>query len=76
MSEDLLREGLAVVYRQGGAEYDGRLQRFEQLEAKAKKAKRGLWSAGKRLETPAQFKAKKRAAERLQQGQGQQQKEP
>jgi hypothetical protein len=39
ISEQLLLNGLAVVYRQGGAQYDGNKSRWEELEEKAVKVK-------------------------------------
>ena len=46
LSEELLKAGLAAVYRQGGAEYDGKAERFEKLEAAAKAKARGAWADG------------------------------
>jgi endonuclease YncB( thermonuclease family) len=58
LSEELLRRGLAVVYRQGGAQYDGRKSEFEGLEREAKQARRGLWSQKGGGESPAEYKAR------------------
>ncbi|ETV74190.1 hypothetical protein, variant [Aphanomyces astaci] len=44
VSEELLRVGLAKVYRLAGAEYGGLLDTFNILEAHAKKAKLNIWS--------------------------------
>ncbi|KNE72146.1 hypothetical protein AMAG_16638 [Allomyces macrogynus ATCC 38327] len=55
LSVDLLREGLAVVYRQAGAEYGGMKEAFENEEAKAKRVRRGLWSKP-HLASPAEHK--------------------
>ncbi|CAM9220411.1 unnamed protein product [Chrysoparadoxa australica] len=60
LSAELLKNGLAVMYRQGGAQYDGREAMLEKIEAKAKSDKVGLWKAGK-LKTPAQYKAEVKA---------------
>ena len=46
LAEELLRAGLATVYRQGGAEYDGRKAAFEKLEAAAKAKGAGAWGDG------------------------------
>lgn len=61
-SEEILKAGLANVYRQAGAVYGGRQEVFEELEARAKKKKIGIWSQrdGK-LETAAEYKARTRA---------------
>ena len=58
LSEELLRQGLAVVYTQGGAQYDGRREEFVNLEAEARKNKRGLWSQKNGGESPADYKKK------------------
>jgi len=61
LSEELLKRGYAVVYRQGGAEYDGRKDKFEALEANAKAKKAGLWERGRlAVELPSQYKARQR----------------
>ena len=44
LSEDLLAEGLAVVYRGAGAQYDGPIARWDRLEADAKRRSRGIWA--------------------------------
>ncbi|KGB74862.2 hypothetical protein CNBG_0700 [Cryptococcus deuterogattii R265] len=54
----MLKEGMAVVYKAGGAEYgpwglDGMLK----VEAEARDAKRGLWALRK-FESPGDFKAR------------------
>mmetsp|Transcript_63268 Transcript_63268/g.137643 ORF Transcript_63268/g.137643 Transcript_63268/m.137643 type:complete len:347 (+) Transcript_63268:58-1098(+) len=57
LSKELLKRGLAVVYRGGGAEYGGHERSYERLEKTAKAAKRGVWSQ-ENFETPAEYKAK------------------
>ena len=58
LGEELLKEGLAVVYKQGGAAYDGRYEKYVGLEAKARQRRLGLWSQlQKDLELPSQYKA-------------------
>jgi micrococcal nuclease len=59
-SEEILKAGLANVYRQAGAVYGGRLDVFDKIEAQAKKKKRGIWSQGKKLETASEYKARQR----------------
>ncbi len=59
LSAELLKKGLAVVYRQGGAQYDGQKKYYEALEGQAQKQKKGMWSV-KNLESPSAYK--KRAA--------------
>ena len=56
VAELMLKKGLATVYRQAGAQYGGKLQLYEQVEAAAKKKKIGMWSLGKKLETAAEYK--------------------
>lgn len=46
MAEQLLREGLAVVYRQGGAQYDNKYDYYNKLELEAKRMKKGIWKNG------------------------------
>jgi endonuclease YncB( thermonuclease family) len=55
-----IKAGMATVFRQGGAEYGGLMQAMENAETKAKSAKRGMWSQGKKLETPAAYKKRTR----------------
>ncbi|CAN0133083.1 unnamed protein product [Ascophyllum nodosum] len=57
VSEELLERGLGVLYRQGGAEYDGQKEHLAQIESKAKEKREGLWQHTKG-ETPAQYKAR------------------
>eukprot|EP00903_Cladosiphon_okamuranus_P017855 g16433.t1 len=57
ISAELLKNGLGVVYRQGGAEYDGREESLSRCEDSAKSNKAGLWSQANG-ETPAQYKAR------------------
>lgn len=61
VSMDLLQQGLAVVYRQAGAEYDGQKDAFDKMEEKMRGASKpkGLW-ADKNFVPPSQFKADKR----------------
>ena len=56
--EQLLKAGLGHIYRQAGAQYGGKLEKFEKLEEKAKKKKKGIWSLGKKLETASDYKAR------------------
>ncbi|RYH21181.1 hypothetical protein EON65_21285 [archaeon] len=59
ISEELLKQGLAVVYRQGGAQYDGGVAQWNALEQRAIQQKKGMWKNGKdKVETPAQYKRK------------------
>ena len=61
VSEEILKAGLANIYRQTGAVYGGRLEALEKMEAQAKRYKRGIWSQGKHLETAAEYKARQRS---------------
>ncbi len=57
ISEQLLSEGLAVVYRQGGAQYDGSIERWNRLEAAAIKRKKGMWVSGvENVQLPSEYK--------------------
>jgi endonuclease YncB( thermonuclease family) len=57
ISEQLLIHGLAAVYRQGGAQYDGSIDRWNALEQKAIRAKRGIWMNGeKSADLPSAYK--------------------
>ncbi|KAL1496870.1 hypothetical protein AB1Y20_014453 [Prymnesium parvum] len=58
ISEELLRRGLAVVYRQGGGQYDGPIERWARLEAQAMERKVGMWKEGG--VDPAAYKRKLR----------------
>lgn len=55
ISEELVRKGLAVVYRQGGAQYDGSKKKWEELETTAKQQKKGLWGY-KNMQLPSDYK--------------------
>lgn len=55
ISEELLQRGLAVVYRGGGAKYDGSIQSWEKLESEARAKKIGLWS-NKKVVLPSEYK--------------------
>mmetsp|Transcript_68486 Transcript_68486/g.222930 ORF Transcript_68486/g.222930 Transcript_68486/m.222930 type:complete len:100 (-) Transcript_68486:83-382(-) len=52
----MLRAGMAVVYREGGAQYDGMMKQYELAEQGAIKAKKGVWSQ-KNFQKPSEFKA-------------------
>ncbi|ORY84786.1 hypothetical protein BCR37DRAFT_251542 [Protomyces lactucae-debilis] len=52
--------GMATVFRQGGTEYGGLMDAMERAEGVAKTAKKGMWSQGKKLETPAAYKKRTR----------------
>mmetsp|Transcript_16772 Transcript_16772/g.28448 ORF Transcript_16772/g.28448 Transcript_16772/m.28448 type:complete len:283 (+) Transcript_16772:83-931(+) len=57
ISEQLLERGLAVVYRQSGAEYDGPIEHWNQIEKKAIRSKKGVWKNGKdKAVLPSDFK--------------------
>lgn len=58
LSEELLRRGLAVVYRQGGAQYGGKKEEYEGLEVEARRGRRGIWSQRGGGESPAEYKKK------------------
>lgn len=57
ISAEMLRNGLGVVYESKyGAEFGDNESWYRQLEAAAKRRKRGLWSLGKKLVTPGEYK--------------------
>lgn len=61
ISEQLLKKGLAVVYRGGGARYDGGVDQWNQLEQLAVEKKRGMWARGRdSVQLPSQFKEQSR----------------
>lgn len=59
ISNELLKRGLAVVYRQGGAQYFGAKEQLNSLEDAARRGKKGIWSIdeGSR-ELPSEYKKK------------------
>lgn len=64
ISEELVKKGLAVIYRQGGAQYDGNIARWDKLEETARRQKVGIWSQdATATELPSDYK-KRTAAEK------------
>lgn len=63
LSSELLKEGLAVVYRQRGAQYDGKYRQMEEWEAQAKMKRKGIWSKEGDVELPHQYKARAKIEE-------------
>eukprot|EP00931_Biecheleriopsis_adriatica_P077322 TRINITY_DN50914_c0_g1_i1.p1 TRINITY_DN50914_c0_g1~~TRINITY_DN50914_c0_g1_i1.p1 ORF type:complete len:288 (+),score=52.86 TRINITY_DN50914_c0_g1_i1:37-864(+) len=61
LSKQLLQRGLAAIYRSSGAEiaFEGEQDVYERIEAAAKKRKLGMWSLGKKLVLPRDYKADK-----------------
>ncbi|WWC70799.1 uncharacterized protein I206_104751 [Kwoniella pini CBS 10737] len=61
----MLKEGMAVVYEAGGAEYGPwGIEKMKSLEAQAKSSKKGLWAL-KKFEHPSDFKARMKRAEEV-----------
>lgn len=56
VGRELVTDGLAVIYRQAGAQYGGDLKVLESLEKSAKKKKIGIWSGGKNTVLPSEHK--------------------
>ncbi|KAJ8144617.1 hypothetical protein OY671_002297 [Metschnikowia pulcherrima] len=57
VSAEMLKNGMAVIYEAAhGAEFGGNEQWYRKLEAKARKKKSGLWSQGRKLVTPGDYK--------------------
>lgn len=76
VSYTLVRKGLATVYRSAGAEYGKATwffrtffgaknggKRLERAEEYAKFRRLGMWSKGRHIETPAEYKRRAREAE-------------
>lgn len=55
VSLELLKKGLAVMYRGRDASYGGKKTEYEAAEKEAKKAKKGIWSQKNHV-TPGEFK--------------------
>ncbi|KAK7680990.1 putative endonuclease lcl3 [Cerrena zonata] len=57
VSAEMLKTGLGVVYEgKVGAEFGEQESWYRSLEARAKRFRRGVWSLGKNLTTPSEFK--------------------
>jgi len=56
VSVQLTKQGLATIYTGGGAEYDGNLELLQTKQKQAQKKKRGVWSQGNNMVSPAEFK--------------------
>ncbi|CEM19483.1 unnamed protein product [Vitrella brassicaformis CCMP3155] len=65
VSQELVDNGLAVIYRGGGAEYNGNKDTLESLEQRAKQRRVNIWSVpdDERV-SPGQYKQQLRAQER------------
>lgn len=60
-SHEILRQGLATIYRGGNAQYDGEKELLEDIEREAKRSRRGIWGLKKgEYESPAEYKRKHR----------------
>lgn len=62
LSIQLLRKGYGTMYYGGGAEYDGKKEEMESIVKAAQRKRVGIWANGATIETPAQYKAKQKAA--------------
>lgn len=64
LGTELVKEGLAVVYRQAGAQYDSPdgVATWDRLEEVARARGKGMWAAGRAVELPSAYKAKMRSA--------------
>lgn len=59
LSEELLKKGLAVVYTQGGAQYDGNKLKWLEFEKKAQAKRMGMWKHGaQKVVLPSEYKQK------------------
>ena len=62
LSVELLKEGLATVYKSAGAQYDTRsLDEWERIEDDARMNKKGIWSAGDAMDPAAYKRQQKRS---------------
>ena len=66
LAEELVKKGYAVVYREGGAVYDGNKVKLEKLELGAKRKKLGLWSQKGHIEKPSDYKQAKNSGVKTQ----------
>ena len=57
----LTKQGLATIYTGGGAEYDGNLELLQTKQKQAQKKKRGVWSQGNNMVSPAEFKRQQKS---------------
>jgi micrococcal nuclease len=66
ISEELLQHGLASVYRQGGAQYDGPVEKWNAIEKQAISRRRGMWVNGQATaELPSEFKKSTRLQQKV-----------
>lgn len=57
VSAEMLKNGVAIVYEgKVGAEFGDNEDRYRSLEKRAKWLKRGVWSIGKKMMTPGEYK--------------------
>jgi endonuclease YncB( thermonuclease family) len=56
----LLQRGLATMYTGKGAQYDGKRELMKATQEQAKMTKRGMWSQGDRMVSPAIYKREQR----------------
>ena len=57
IGEELLKSGLAVVYRQRGGKYPNGISFWNKIEEEARRQKRGIW-AERSIELPSEYKKK------------------
>lgn len=67
LAEELLKSGLAVVYRQGGAQYGKEgIEKWNYIEKKAQDKKKGVWKNGKdKADLPSDYKKKIKTAAKI-----------
>ena len=59
IGEELVKSGLAVVYRQSGGKYPNGIAYWNKAEEEARRLKRGIWSEPQ-VELPSEYKKKMR----------------
>jgi endonuclease YncB( thermonuclease family) len=64
VSVQLSQRGLATLYTGRGAEYDGNRKLLEAKQKEAEKKKRGVWSQGDNMMSPAEFKRQQKLLKR------------
>mmetsp|Transcript_29262 Transcript_29262/g.42965 ORF Transcript_29262/g.42965 Transcript_29262/m.42965 type:complete len:232 (-) Transcript_29262:132-827(-) len=62
LTKDLAKNGYGTLYTGGGAEYDGKREELEKLIESAQRNRRGIWSEGTNVQTPAEYKRAMKAS--------------
>ena len=65
LSMELLQHGYATLYVGGGAEYNNNREVLERKQDIAKKQRRGIWSLGDQMISPADYKRQQKQKQQL-----------